>query len=315
MEVVTIERVLAQALGGDDAPADRARHIPTGFRGLDDVLASGLRTGQTTIVASRPGDGASTFALRLARSTALHQRPPACLAAPDTRARDRDTPACRRDQNAFALPSQRRAHAAGPRTPMGTPGTAEQVADHHQRREPYSLGPRGLLGLSRLYDRAPGRASGRGGRRRPSRPRPPPCLGRDEFAGPGVPLPSGARHRRSLAGLSRPRVLEDLRDHDAISYLVDLNLMCHRTEAGEATAEIVKHRYGPQPRSLSGCSTTTAASPTCPPDRAVGTRTRGLFLSSLVDVDAEPGQFSLLTATSPTPALPIPTDALIGWRS
>lgn len=58
----TIGHVVARLLDKPNARADRDRTIPTGLRLLDEILAGGLRTGQTTVVAGRSGDGASTFA-------------------------------------------------------------------------------------------------------------------------------------------------------------------------------------------------------------------------------------------------------------
>lgn len=78
-----IGHVIARLLDEPDATADRDRTIPTLLSELDDLLAGGLRTGQSTIVASRPGEGSSTCALGLARAAALHQGLPTLLITPD----------------------------------------------------------------------------------------------------------------------------------------------------------------------------------------------------------------------------------------
>ena len=50
-----IGHVIARLLDEPGAVADRDRTIPTLLTDLDDLLAGGLRTGQTTVVASRAG--------------------------------------------------------------------------------------------------------------------------------------------------------------------------------------------------------------------------------------------------------------------
>ena len=80
--VEAIGRVVSRLLGKTNAPVDRNMVIPTSLHDLDSLLAGGLRTGQTTVVAARSGDGASTFALGVARSAALHHQLPTVVIAP-----------------------------------------------------------------------------------------------------------------------------------------------------------------------------------------------------------------------------------------
>lgn len=52
-------------------------------------------------------------------------------------------------------------------------------------------------------------------------------------------------HTPGILAASHPPTLGDLRDHDSIADLVDLVLMVHRSGHGEASVDVVKHRYGP----------------------------------------------------------------------
>jgi replicative DNA helicase len=58
------------ALRRDDRPGPGARAHPTGFRPLDEVLHGGVRAGDLTLLAGKPGQGKTTAALQWARNLA-----------------------------------------------------------------------------------------------------------------------------------------------------------------------------------------------------------------------------------------------------
>ncbi len=57
---------------------DGLRGIPTGFKGLDDLLA-GMQDSNLIILAARPGVGKSAFALNIARHVAVEKQLPVCI--------------------------------------------------------------------------------------------------------------------------------------------------------------------------------------------------------------------------------------------
>ena len=57
---------------------DGLRGIPSGFRGLDDLLA-GMQNSNLVILAARPGVGKTAFALNIARYVAVEKQLPVCI--------------------------------------------------------------------------------------------------------------------------------------------------------------------------------------------------------------------------------------------
>ncbi len=57
---------------------DGLRGIPSGFRGLDDLLA-GMQNSNLVILAARPGVGKTAFALNIARHVAVEKQLPVCI--------------------------------------------------------------------------------------------------------------------------------------------------------------------------------------------------------------------------------------------
>ncbi len=80
-------RTAADVIGARPAAGDRAWALLTGFHQLD-ALLGGLRPGQLLIVASRPGDGKSSFARGLAERVAVDQHQPTLLFSLETPAED-----------------------------------------------------------------------------------------------------------------------------------------------------------------------------------------------------------------------------------
>lgn len=244
-----IHNVLAQLLNDDDALADRNRQLSTGFRALDEVLAGGLRTGQTAIFASPTSEGATTFALDIARLTALHHRLPTIVLAPDTP---------EREIVLRLIAAETTVPALSLRSSQLSPRDETRVRDHRSRlaEAPISInagshqvwGPEVFLdsldymtrdvavrlavihGVSRL-----------GPSLRTVLPLMSALSRARHFA---LVLVAGARSPDGPTS-SRSPVLEHLRDHESIADLVDLVLMVQREDPGEARIKVVKHRFGP----------------------------------------------------------------------
>lgn len=66
------------------SPVHADRIVPTGFANLDATIGGGLRAGQMSLVAGRAGVGTSMFALSVARAAALLHRIPTAFIAPDS---------------------------------------------------------------------------------------------------------------------------------------------------------------------------------------------------------------------------------------
>lgn len=240
-----IGHVIAHLLDEPGAVAARDRTIPTLLSGLDDLLAGGLRTGQTTVAASRPGEGSSTFALGLARAAALHQRISTLLLTPEApesevvmrlisaethiplqrlRGRHLDDTETRRLQErrshleSAPLSIQAGSHSAG--TLIDTVGAMTFEEDVRL------VIVDGLTSVGTDLRRAVTQMC---------------AWAREDhyalvFVGGVLPAQSGA---------DRPPTLDDLRDHDSIADIVDTVIMIEQAAPPEAVVHVVKHRYGP----------------------------------------------------------------------
>lgn len=248
MTTTPIADVLSQALDDGDAPAQRGRHLPTGFAALDEALAGGLRTGQTTMVASRSGDGASAFALGLARAATFRNGLPSAVLAPDTP---------EREIALRAIAGETMVPALSLRSGQLSPGDADRLAEHRERlataRMSINAGSPQVWGPDVFLDSLDYMTSDSGVRLavidgvsrlgpslRAVLPHMSALSRRRNFA---LVLVAGATPTHGIA--SRPPTIEDLRDHDSLTDLVDLVLMIQRADFGEASVSIVKHRYGP----------------------------------------------------------------------
>lgn len=241
----TVGHVIARLLDKPSARADPDRVIPTSLRHLDEILAGGLRTGQTTVVAGRSGEGASTFALGLARSAALHHHMPSVVLAPDAPESEVVT---RLISAETCIPAQhlRRRH----------------LTEHEQRRlweqeERLTSAPLGIWAgrqfAGNLVDSVNAMTFEDGDIR---------LVVADGVATLGdeareaVSMMTRLARERHFAlvlvsGATPPPdghgdpSLTDLRDHDAIADLVDTVLMIEQGEPPEAHVHVVKQRYGP----------------------------------------------------------------------
>ncbi|MHA7126987.1 DnaB-like helicase C-terminal domain-containing protein [Janibacter indicus] len=240
-----IGHVIARLLDEPEAVADRDRAIPTLLRELDDLLAGGLRTGQPTVIASRPGEGSSTFAAGLARAAALHQGISTLLFTPDAP----ETEVVMRLISAEThIPLQRlRRHTLGDIE-------LQRLRERRGRLESAPLSivagspPAGALvdtvgamtleadlrlvivdGLTAL-----------GTSTRESVARMCAWAREDHYA---LVLVGGVRSTTPRSDRS-PR-LEDLRDHDSMADIVDTVLVLEPDAPPEVDIHVVKHRYGP----------------------------------------------------------------------
>lgn len=240
-----IGRVVSRLLGEPNAPVDQDTVVPTGLNALDERLAGGLRTGQTTVVAARSGDGASTFALALARSAALHHHLPTLVTAPDAPESEVVMRLISAETN---IPLQRlRGRALNEREVQRVREREERITSEHLSIVAGSplagtlvdsivamthgddvrvviVDSIATLGASAREDVASMAAWAR----------------EHHFA---LVLVTGALH--PTTGEERPLQLADLRDYDAIADLVDVVLVIERAEPPEAVIHVVKHRYGP----------------------------------------------------------------------
>lgn len=272
-----IGHVIARLLDEPGAVADRDRTIPTLLTGIDDLLAGGLRTGQTTVVASRPGDGSSTFALGLARAAALHQRISTLLLTPDApesevvmrlisaethiplqRLRSRhldDTEARRMQERRSHLESAPLSIQAG-RPSAGT--LIDTVGAMTFEEDVRLVIVDGLTSVGTNLRRAVTQMCA--------------WAREDHYA---LVLVGGVLPSQS--GADGPPTLDDLRDHDSIADIVDTVIMIEQAAPPEAVVHVVKHRYGPTGTIRvahtahtssfsnlppSGAASTTATSPT-----------------------------------------------------
>lgn len=240
-----IGRVLARLLNEPDGVADRDRTIPTLLSELDDLLAGGLRTGQTTVVASRPGEGSSTFALGLARAAALHQGVPTLLLTPDAPesevvmrliAAETHIPLQRLhrrtldDRETRRLRERRgRLESAPLSIVAGSPpaGTLMDTVGEMTSEEDLRLViVDGLTSLGSTTRESVGRMC---------------AWAREEHY--ALVLVAGVLSTRTGADTA-PR-LDDLRDHDSLADLVDTVLVLEPQAPPEVAVHVVKHRYGP----------------------------------------------------------------------
>lgn len=241
----TCGHVIARLLDEPGAVADRDRTIPTLLGGLDDLLAGGLRTGQTTVVASRPGQGASTFALSLARAAALHQGTSTIVITPDApesevalrlisaethiplqrlRRRTLDDVEARR-----LLERRGRLESAPLTIVAGSPpaGTLVDTVGATTFEEDVCLVI--VDGLTSL-----------GASTRESVARMCAWARDDHYA---LVLVGGVLPTRTRANTAPE--LDDLRDHDAVADIVDTVLVLEPLAPPEVDIHVVKHRYGP----------------------------------------------------------------------
>ncbi|SMC56947.1 DnaB-like helicase C-terminal domain-containing protein [Janibacter indicus] len=240
-----IGHVIAHLLGEPDATVDRDRTIPTLLIELDDFLAGGLRTGQTTVIASRPGEGSSTFALGLARAAALHQGISTLLIAPDA---PESEVVMRLISAETHIPLQRL------RSRTLDEGELRRLRERRRRLESAPVSnfagspPAGILldtvgamtfeedlrlvivdGLTTL-----GASTRESVARMCARAR------EDHHA---LVLVGGVLPRWSGAGTAPG--LDDLREHDSLADIVDTVLVLEPHEPPAVAVHVVKHRYGP----------------------------------------------------------------------
>lgn len=240
-----IGHVVARLLDKPNARADHDRVIPTGLRLLDEILAGGLRTGQTTVVAGRSGEGASTFALGMARSAALRHRLPTAVLAPDA-------PEAELVTRLISAETFIRAHQL--RSRELTESDEERLREKEERLTAAPLAIwAGRQFAGNLVDSvnamtfedddvrlvvADGIAT----------------LGDD--AREAVAVMTRLARERHFALVLVSGVVErshdetrltlaHLRDHDAVADLVDTVLMLEQDEAGQVHVHVVKHRFGP----------------------------------------------------------------------
>lgn len=234
-----VDQDLARLLDEPDASADRDRTIPTNLKGLDDLLSGGLRTSQTTVVASRTGEGASTFALGVARSAALHHHLPTVFLSPEA------------PESEVAL----RVVSAETHIPLRR--LRSRTLDGHEldrlrvHRERLSTAP--LSSVTRLLTGVPvdrARSAMAEGARLVVVDAPsavPREAVQDLTASArqhhcALVLVLGAHSDRSHE--ERAPELHDMRDSDALSDLVDTVLMLHPRSPPDVDVHLAKHRYG-----------------------------------------------------------------------
>ncbi|MCW4602933.1 DnaB helicase C-terminal domain-containing protein [Janibacter hoylei] len=272
-----IAHVIARLLDEPDATAERDRTIPTLLSELDELLAGGLRTGQTTIVASRPGEGSSTFALGLARAAALHQGLPTLVITPDA---PESEVVMRLISAETHIPLQR----LRSRHLDDTEARRLQERRRHLESAPLSI-QAGSPSAGTLIDTVGAMTFEEDVR----------LVIVDALASVGTDLRRAVTQMcawaredhyalvfvggvlRSQSGADRPPTLDDLRDHDSIADVVDTVIMIEQAAPPEAVVHVVKHRYGPTGTIRvahtahtssfsnlppSGAASTTATSPT-----------------------------------------------------
>lgn len=240
-----IGHVIARLLDEPGATAERDRTIPTLLSELDDLLAGGLRTGQTTIVASRPGEGSSTLALGLARAAALHQGMSTLLIARDApesevamrlisaethiplqrmRSRTLDDVETRRlRERRVRLESAPLSIVAGS-PPAGT--LVDTVGAMTFEEHLHLVIVDGLTSLGVSTREAVARMCA--------------WARQDHYA---LVLVGGILSTKSESDAA-PR-LDDLRDHDSLADIVDTVLVLEPQAPPEVDIHVVKHRYGP----------------------------------------------------------------------
>lgn len=253
-----IGHVIARLLDEPGAAPDRDRTIPTLLRELDDLLAGGLRTGQTTIVASRPGEGSSTFALGLARAAALHQGMSTLLIARDApesevamrlisaethiplqrmRSRTLDDSELRRLRERRGRLESAPMSIVAVSPPAGT--LVDTVGAMTFEEDLYLVIVDGLTSLGVSTREAVARMCA--------------WARQDHYA---LVLVGGALPTRS--GADTAPGLDDLRDHDAVADIVDTVLVLEPHAPPEVDVHVVKHRYGP-----TGTVRVAHSAPTC----------------------------------------------------
>lgn len=240
-----IGHVIARLLDEPGATAERDRTIPTLLSELDDLLAGGLRTGQTTIVASRPGEGSSTFALGLARAAALQQGISTLVITPDApgseavmrliaaethiplqrlRRRTLDDRETRRlRERRGRLESAPLSIVAGS-PPAGT--LMDTVGAMTFEEDLRFVIVDGLTSLGASTREAVARMCA--------------WARQDHYA---LVLVGGVLSTRTWS--DRSPKLDDLRDHDAVADIVDTVLVLEPQAPPEVDIHVVKHRYGP----------------------------------------------------------------------
>lgn len=240
-----IGHIIARLLDEPGATAERDRTIPTLLSELDDLLAGGLRTGQTTIVASRPGVGSSTFALGLARAAALHQGISTLVITPDApesevvmrlisaethvplqrlRSRALDHVETRRlRERRGRLESAPLTIVAG-RPPAGT--LVDTVGAMTFEEDLHLVIVDGLTSLGVSTREAVARMCA--------------WARQDHYA---LVIVAGVLSTRTGSDTA-PR-LDDLRNHDSLADIVDTVLVLEPQAPPEVDVHVVKHRYGP----------------------------------------------------------------------
>lgn len=240
-----IAHVTAHLLDEPDAVADRDRTIPTLLSELDELLAGGLRTGQTTVVASRPSEGSSTFALGLARAAALHQGVPTLLLTPDApesevvmrliaaethiplqrlRRRTLDDGELRRlRERRGRLESAPLSIVAGS-PPAGT--LVDTVGEMTSEEDLRLVIVDGLTSLGASTRESVGRMC---------------AWAREEHY--ALVIVAGVLSTRTGSDTA-PR-LDDLRNHDSLADIVDTVLVLEPQAPREVDVHVVKQRYGP----------------------------------------------------------------------
>lgn len=244
--MTSFDRVIAHLLDAAQGDAHEDDLVPTSLLVLDDLLAGGLRTGQTTVIASRSGDGASTFALGLARSAAMHHHLPTAVLAPQA------------PETELVL----RLVSAETQIPLQQMRSGRLSDEERRRLRDW----RGRLMSGQLMIRAAGHCAGdlvtavdgvtteHDGTR---------LVVVDSIATLGrsareavIAMTALARERHFalvlVTGIHHaprsqwhPPELTDLRDHDAVVDVVDNVLVLEEADPPESVVHVVKHRYGP----------------------------------------------------------------------
>lgn len=226
-----------------------SRKVPTSLVKLDQLLAGGLHAGQTTIVASRSGDGASRFATGLARSAALHHGKQTVILAPDAPEIEvalrliaaetriplrhlRSGDLSDRHRERLSECQQRLADAPlsiyADDPPAGTLPDSVGMVSHEDDVELVVADGIAMLGDTVRHDVTYMANWAR----------------REHFA---LVLVSSLHNRRSGEQRNTPQ-LSDLRDYDEVIDVVDNVLLIDRPELEfdplDATVHVAKHRYG-----------------------------------------------------------------------
>lgn len=241
----TLRRLLDEDLGTVPSTVS----LPSGIADLDLLLTGGFGRGQVSAIAGEPGAGASMLALDVARRTAVGRGVPTAVLAPDAPLAELVT---RIVSSETAVPLSRLG-VGGLR-----PEEKERITTARARLEQAPLWVQ--VGFSV----------------RMTTPRALETAGYLLEAGARLLLLDGTspmepevrelviglrvlahRHRaavvlvtsaRAPADPSEPAQLRDLREHDAVSDLVDVVLVLRRTDAGtgEVIGTLVKNRFGPE---------------------------------------------------------------------